>query len=185
MKSTLIIVTGLPGTGKTSLAQFLSEELNLPFVSKDRVKELLFDSLGWNDREWSKKVGHATYGILDYFVEEELKVGHSLILESNFKPEFDNEKFRQWQNKYDYRSVQVICYAEGDVLYERFKFRALSGERHPGHDDANNLEEFKDTLAKGRTDPLAIYGHTLEINTTDFSSVDYSKILTEIKNLIS
>lgn len=184
MKSTLIIITGLPGTGKTSLAKFLSEKLNVPLISKDTIKELIFDSLGWSDRVWSKKVGHATYKILDYLLEEELKAGHSLVLESNLKPELDNEKFQQWQDKYDYRVLQILCYADGEVLFDRFKARALSGERHPGHDDANNLEEFKEVLSEGKVEGLDLQGHKVEIDTTNFSVVDYSAILAEVKQLI-
>ncbi|MFZ4462043.1 MAG: AAA family ATPase [Patescibacteria group bacterium] len=45
MKSLLIIITGLPCTGKTTLGRKLAEELRLPFVSKDDFKELLFDDL--------------------------------------------------------------------------------------------------------------------------------------------
>jgi dephospho-CoA kinase len=33
----------MPATGKTRLARFLSGRLGIPMVSKDAVKELLFD----------------------------------------------------------------------------------------------------------------------------------------------
>ena len=45
----LIIINGPPGSGKTHLGRFLARELWLPYFSKDGVKELLFDSLGWSD----------------------------------------------------------------------------------------------------------------------------------------
>lgn len=50
-KISLIIITGLPGTGKTTLGRKLAEEFRLPFISKDDIKEFLFDNLGWKDRE--------------------------------------------------------------------------------------------------------------------------------------
>lgn len=71
----LILITGHPCTGKTTLGKRLAEELNLPFVSKDDFKELLFDTLGWKDREWSKKLGTASYTILYHVAESILKTG--------------------------------------------------------------------------------------------------------------
>ena len=46
----LIIVTGAPGTGKTTLALDLSRRLGLPVLSRDDLKERLFDRIGWKDR---------------------------------------------------------------------------------------------------------------------------------------
>lgn len=45
----LVLVTGLPASGKTTLAQGLAAMLELPLIAKDRYKELLFDVLGVKD----------------------------------------------------------------------------------------------------------------------------------------
>ena len=55
-KAWLIIIWGLPCTGKTTLGPWLAKELGLPFVHKDGIKESLFESLGWKDRAWSKQL---------------------------------------------------------------------------------------------------------------------------------
>lgn len=90
----LIIITGLPGSGKTSLALALQGKLNLPLISKDAIKETLFDELGYSDREWSKKIGKATFSLMDKQINDLLSHGISLIVEANFKPEFDSHKFK-------------------------------------------------------------------------------------------
>ena len=61
------IVTGPPGAGKSTLAEYLARELCLPLISKDGIKEILFDTLGWHDREWSKKLGHASFELSSTF----------------------------------------------------------------------------------------------------------------------
>lgn len=54
-----MLVTGVPGSGKTTLARRLSPALGLPLLAKDVVKETLFDVLGVGDRAWSTRLGAA------------------------------------------------------------------------------------------------------------------------------
>ena len=135
----LIIISGPPGAGKTTLGEKIAEKFCLPFISKDGIKELLFDSLGIKDREWSKNLGISSYGLLYYFLESLLRAGNSLIVESNFKPEYDSEKVLNLVKQYGFTSFQVQCKTNGDVLLERFKKRSESSERHSGHADHLNL----------------------------------------------
>jgi adenylate kinase family enzyme len=41
-----VLVTGLPGSGKTTLAGPIASRLNVPLIAKDHIKELLADHLG-------------------------------------------------------------------------------------------------------------------------------------------
>jgi hypothetical protein len=110
-KSFLILLTGLPATGKSTLGRQLSERLGIPYISKDDIKEIMFDRLGWSDREWSKKVGTATYDLLYYFLEPFLQNGASLIIDSNFSPKFDAPRFLGLREKYGYGGCQILLRA--------------------------------------------------------------------------
>ncbi len=46
-----ILVTGIPAAGKSTMAETLAENLKLPVISKDTIKELLFDCVGFRSRE--------------------------------------------------------------------------------------------------------------------------------------
>lgn len=183
MAPTLILVSGLSCTGKSTLAQKISAEFNLPYFSKDMFKELLFDELGYSDRSWSQKLGAASYGILYLIAENLLKTNQSFVLESNFKSDIDRQDFLDLQQKFTFKIVEILCFADGQVLFDRFKNRAESGLRHPGHVDHLCYTEQRPRLLKGKTESLNL-GPVIEVNTTDFSHVDYSKILNRLKQMI-
>lgn len=183
-KTLLIIISGKPCTGKTALGKKIAQEFHLPFVSKDDIKESLFDDLGWSDRAWSKKLGVATYTLLYYFMESLLSAGVSFITESNFKPEFENEKFLALKKRYNFKPLQIMCQTKEEVLYDRFKARTESGERHPGHVDHMNLDEFRAMLLTGGHESLDIGGQVYRLDTTDIKTIDYNKLFNEIKSAI-
>lgn len=177
----LVIITGPPGSGKTTLGKHLGQVLRLPFIHKDGIKESLFDSLGWSDRAWSRKLGIASLDLLFYFVETQLAAGCSHIVESNFYPEFHTPRFLALKDRYGFIPFQIACVTDGEVLYQRFKQRWESGNRHPGHAEHVQLDAIHASLTKGRIEPLDIGGSLYELDTTDFTNIDYEGLVHAIK----
>ena len=68
-KQVLIIVSGPPASGKTTLSRRLAADLRLPLVQRDSFKEIMFDTLGWQDRAWSQRLGGASYELLYYALD--------------------------------------------------------------------------------------------------------------------
>jgi predicted kinase len=56
---TLIVVSGAPGTGKSTIAAALGTALRFPVLSLDPIKEALADVLGLGGEDWSNQVGDA------------------------------------------------------------------------------------------------------------------------------
>ena len=96
----VLIITGPPGAGKTTLGRELARRLSLPFIDKDSMKEILYDALGWKDREWSQKLGAASFGLLYHGLERQLEAGASVVVETAFAPELDNARFNDLKKKY-------------------------------------------------------------------------------------
>jgi predicted kinase len=56
---TLIVVSGAPGTGKSTIAAAVAADLGWPLLTLDPIKEALADVLGLGDEDWSDRVGDA------------------------------------------------------------------------------------------------------------------------------
>ena len=181
MKSLLIIVSGFSCTGKTTLAKKIAERYLLPLISRDDIKESLYNSLGYSDREWSKKLGVASYDLLYLFTEELLASKKSLIIESNFKSGTDTVKLLNLKNKYQFKLLQIHCHTTVAIALQRFKERAISGARHPGHVDHLIYEEMESNWKQGGYEILNICDRSIKIDTTDFNLIDYPKIYTAIE----
>lgn len=80
-----VLVTGIPASGKSALAEFLSKRLALPMMSKDKIKELLFDAVGFRSRAEKVALGNGSMEILYYFAEQMMKLNKPFILENNFE----------------------------------------------------------------------------------------------------
>lgn len=173
----VIIVAGPPASGKTTLARSLADSLVLPLFTKDDFKEVLFDRLGWSERAWSRKLGGASMRLLFVALEAELHAARSCIVEANFSADYDAPQFLDLQARYPFRAVQIQCCAQGETLLERFKARAMSGERHPGHAEQGQYEEHRMTLLHGRSEPLPLAGALYELDTSDFGSLDTAPLL--------
>lgn len=178
-----IVIAGPPCSGKSHVLDVLEQEFPYPSVTKDFLKEMMFDVLGLEGREWSKKLGRLSYDLMLAFTERLLKTQSPFFLESNFPPSFSKilgDLFAQRA----YRSLVINCIADKDVLFRRFERRSMSNERHPGHMDASNLEEFRSYFAKGDFPLIDVGGVTVSLDTTDPSTIDYGALVSKIRSLI-
>ncbi|HVX29130.1 MAG TPA: AAA family ATPase, partial [Nitrolancea sp.] len=79
----LVIVSGPPASGKTTIAERLAGALNLPLLTKDSFKELLADTLHVDGIDWSKKLGAASFELLFSLAERLLVANVSVVIEGN------------------------------------------------------------------------------------------------------
>jgi predicted kinase len=181
----LVVVTGSPASGKTTLARAIAADLGWPLFDKDSVKETLFDELGVGDREWSRRLGKTTAALLFLLTEIELAAGRSIVVEANFRPQGVGDRFGSAVARHGARVAQVFCTVDPAVLAERYRGRAA--ERHPGHLDTDDavLDSVLDDVASGRYGTLDLPGPLLEIDTSSVGDGDVDDLLAAVRRALS
>lgn len=167
----IVLVSGAPAAGKTSLARPLARLLGLPLIAKDDVKETLVDVLGDQDGDlgWSRKVGGAAMELLWKLAER----APAVVLEANFRPHsaYERERLTRLQAQI----VEVYCRCPADVLMQRFRERAKTA--HAAHPATDLTPEWIAEFDR----PMGL-GSVVEVDTTQ--PVDVEALADRVTSLL-
>ena len=156
-----MVVSGPPGSGKSTVAEPLARELGLPLVAKDTIKEALMEALGAPDVEASKRLGAAAIEAM-LAVAAASPVG--AVLDCNFRRSIAAGELRRLPGQV----VEVFCRCDEEVAWARFEARA--GTRHPGHFDEHRSRD--EPWGDEVTEPVAGGWPLLEVDTTESTDLD-------------
>jgi len=141
MISTVILVTGHPATGKTTLSHKLAAALQLPLIGKDIIKECLADAMPrppsvTNPTEWSRLLSRGTWKLLYQQTEHLMKASVSHIVEANFDPIYADAHWNLLKQQYTFKLIQIRCECEATTILKRYQERIQNGGRHQIHVNA-------------------------------------------------
>jgi predicted kinase len=117
-----IVFTGLPGAGKTSIAEAVARELGIPVFAKDWLEATLIRCE--LSSAASGSLGSAGYELLTTLAERQLQLGQSVILDSVASTLSIRATWRTLAQAYqaEWRVVECICSDEA-AQRDRMKVR--------------------------------------------------------------
>jgi predicted kinase len=111
----LIVFSGLPGTGKTALAEFTGRTCGLPVFSVAWVIGAL-SPFGLLDRETR---GPVAYSVLTMLARRQLDLGQGAILDGMCGRESVREEWRRLADGYESRFLPIECVCSDAELHRR------------------------------------------------------------------
>ena len=163
VKSRLVVVSGLPASGKSTVGRLLSERLSLPLIDKDAILEVLFDSLGCPDRIERSRLSRASDEVLYTLAE----ASPAAILVNWWDHDSSPSRLRGIASSV----VEIFCDCPVDVAAARFESR----DRHPGHHDPHRspqeIEEGVQRMRASFRGPLGV-GDLIRVDTDGVLDAD-------------
>ena len=148
---TVILVNGIPASGKSTLARALAQHFGLPYLSLDGIKEPFMAQLDNVDRELNRRLGYAAYqAIWSMVAQAPQRCIYVIDAWYGFQP---RELLRQYLREAGVTQVlEVWNQISAKLAAERYAARL--GQRSAGHPGAEYLPELR-ALAE-RAMPMAI-----------------------------
>ncbi len=143
----VILLAGLPGTGKSTLARKLARRYRLEHISTDSVRKRIFRDVKQNSfgrGSYSQRQRNVVYDTIYYVLYTLLKHGVGCVLDGTFYQDKLRSKVGRICARFDATFVLVIVEAPEDLIRKRFEERAKRNRRTLSDADIKVLEKYLD-----------------------------------------
>ena len=182
MRNIMILVSGMPATGKSTFATWLSSELHTPLVCFDRItkKTLEVSKANCEDEEQRRLFACIPYEFFLFICEEIMKSSSMLIAEYFFCDKM-KDALDYLVSKYQYTTITVHMDATIETAHRRFHER---GENDSSLDGIRPKVITFENFSKGvQQNKDFRYGDRLIlVDTENFNNVSYEEITYQIRN---
>jgi predicted kinase len=175
MMHRFIVVSGIPGCGKSTLGEALAENLDFPYLDKDAILERLLDEVGCFDEKTRHRLSRAA----DRKFEITALSLSNAVLDSFWRhprAQTTSGTSSTWLTASDVHTVEILCSCAPELAATRY----LDRKRHPGHLDSarSHSSLVAQSLELVRMLPLGV-GPLIAVDTTD--TVDTSELAERVR----
>lgn len=111
----LIVMSGLPGSGKSTIANRLAEQLKLPVFSVDPIESAIIKA----GIERSFETGVAAYQVAEALASEQLKLGNSVIIDAVNAEEEGKDVWRGLARTYGLELTVLLVIVSDRALHKQ------------------------------------------------------------------
>lgn len=119
----IIIVFGLPGSGKSYFASKLAERINARYVNSDVIRRELFDM-----RKYSREEKMNVYNVMFREMKKAILQNKSIVLDATFYKRSIRNKFIEAVNEIGKRIIFIEIRAELKIITERLSRKRVNSE---------------------------------------------------------
>jgi len=172
----LVLVSGTPAAGKTTLAHEIGRLFPCPVVSRDEVKEGLVHARGDGAPSWGDPIAVDAFVLFYRIVTAYIDAGCSLVAEAAF---FKDQPAAVVELLERTDAGIVHCRVDLNTAVERYAQRASTDPaRHMAHPDAELVAAMRaGTFPWERYEPMAIGVPILTVDTSDGYNPPLNEIL--------
>ena len=113
-KPLLVLLYGMPGSGKTFFARQLCDQISAAHVQGDRIRDELFEN-----PTYSKEENHIVASLMSYMAGEFLQAGISVVFDTNAMRLTQRRNLRNLAIKSDAHTVLLWMQIDPDSAYRR------------------------------------------------------------------
>jgi len=159
-RKTVVLVNGVPASGKSSISSLLSEHFSLPYLTIDGIKEPFMNQFDEIDRAFNRRLGCAAYEVI-WSIIASAPTQCIFLVDAWFGFQSKEALQRYLDEAGVTHVVEIWNRIPGELASKRYEERL--GERRKGHPGAEYLPELLKLADSAK--PMAL-GPVLEIDQT-------------------
>lgn len=181
-KPKLVIITGRPGSGKTTLAKELGKTLHFPVISRDEVKEGYVSTFNVQHDELPQDTNKVVSEIFFKSIEFLLSNNVSVIAEAAFQHNIWEPEMSRLKN---YSDVFIVyCEIDAEVAAKRHLERGINDSTREFFHGDKRVSHFKETrtaLPAEEYEPPSFKVPIIKVSTENGYNPELEQIKEQIK----
>jgi predicted kinase len=185
----LVLVTGYAAAGKTTIAPRLADELDALWISRDRIHEMVYS--GWEpehpaltSKTYDPRVGDSVYRegsvvwSIFLWMLQRTTTRTPVVADTPFNHDWNRTMFQAAAAEINVPMIEVALHGDPDVLRERARRRAASGEVHEikARFSVNGAAYYQSPYKPVLEDEKVVH-----VNTTNLDRVDVESVAEQIR----